>query len=66
MMSPASSVSFDEDFELAEDDFDEEDLYEMEKFSSVGYYTVTILDLETGLHYSFERAMVNHYLLALI
>lgn len=58
-MSPASSVSFDEDFELADDDFDEEDVYDMEKFSSCGYYTITILDLETGLHYTFERVLVS-------
>jgi hypothetical protein len=59
MMSPASSVSFDEEFELGDDDFDEEELYDMQKFSSCGYYTITILDLETGLHYTFDRVLVS-------
>lgn len=37
---------------------DEEEAEECEKFSSCAYYSINVLDFETGLHYNLERVLV--------
>lgn len=51
--------TLDDDFAVEEDDFDDEDLNNLSRFSTSEYYSVTIIDLDTGLNYSFENVQVS-------
>ena len=60
ILSSSSSNSIDDEFDTTEDDWDEEEAEESDKFNSCAYYTIIVLDFETGLHYNLDKVLVNH------